>query len=69
MADLDGQPLAGAVVEIWQCDEDGHYHHPGDGGRANPAFQGFGRMQVGADGRYRSIGSRTALPHSVQEPS
>lgn len=51
--DLQGKPVAGARVEIWQCDQGGHYHHPGDGGRADPAFQGFGRVAVGADGRYR----------------
>ena len=51
--DPDGAPVSGAMVEIWQCDEDGHYHHPGDGNRADPAFQGFCRMTVGADGRYR----------------
>ncbi len=53
VTDLAGKPVAGARVEIWQCDEAGHYHHPGDGGRADPAFQGFGRVSVGADGRYR----------------
>ena len=51
--DPDGAPVAGAVVEIWQCDDHGHYHHPGDGSRADKAFQGFGRVTVGADGRYR----------------
>jgi protocatechuate 3,4-dioxygenase beta subunit len=53
VTDLRGQPLAGATVEIWQCDQAGHYHHPGDGGRADPAFQGFGRAPVAADGSYR----------------
>jgi protocatechuate 3,4-dioxygenase beta subunit len=53
VSDLAGKPVAGAVVEIWQCDEAGHYHHPGDGSRADPAFQGFGRVTVGADGGYR----------------
>ena len=53
VTDLQGQPLAGAQVEIWQCDHAGHYHHPGDGGRADPKFQGFGRVTLGADGRYR----------------
>jgi protocatechuate 3,4-dioxygenase, beta subunit len=53
VVDVDGVPVAGAQVEIWQCDEQGHYHHPGDGGRADPAFQGFGRTQVGRDGAYR----------------
>ncbi|AEG92288.1 protocatechuate 3,4-dioxygenase, beta subunit-like protein [Ramlibacter tataouinensis TTB310] len=53
VTDLAGRPVAGAQVEIWQCDEAGHYHHPGDGGRADPAFQGFGRVQVGNDGAWR----------------
>ncbi len=51
--DTAGRPVAGAVVEIWQCDHAGHYHHPGDGGRADPTFQGFGRVSVGPDGSYR----------------
>jgi protocatechuate 3,4-dioxygenase beta subunit len=51
--DTRGAPLAGAVVEIWQCDADGHYRHPGDGNRADPAFQSFGRVTTDADGRYR----------------
>lgn len=68
VSDLQGKPLAGAQVEIWQCDEAGHYHHPGDGNRADKAFQGFGKVVVGTDGRYRfrtikpvAYGSRT--PH------
>ncbi|NML17216.1 dioxygenase family protein [Azohydromonas caseinilytica] len=52
VTDTAGMPLAGAVVEIWQCDGQGHYHHPGDGDRADPAFQGFGRVLTGADGGY-----------------
>jgi protocatechuate 3,4-dioxygenase, beta subunit len=51
--DLAGKPVAGAQVEIWQCDHEGHYHHPGDGGKADPRFQGFGRVAAGADGSYR----------------
>jgi protocatechuate 3,4-dioxygenase beta subunit len=53
VTDVDGKPVRGAVVEIWQCDQQGHYHHPGDRGRADPAFQGFGRVSVGAAGEYR----------------
>lgn len=53
VTDTSGKPVAGAMVEIWQCDNDGYYHHSGDGGRADPAFQGFGRVQVAADGSYR----------------
>ena len=51
--DTHGKAVSGAQVEIWQCDHKGHYHHPGDGGRADATFQGFGRVQVGADGQYR----------------
>jgi protocatechuate 3,4-dioxygenase beta subunit len=53
VSDLAGRPLAGAQVEIWQCDQAGRYHHPGDGDLADRRFQGFGRVSVGADGRYR----------------
>jgi protocatechuate 3,4-dioxygenase beta subunit len=53
VVDTQGRPLAGVQVEIWQCDHAGHYHHPGDGSRADPAFQGFGHVVAGADGRYR----------------
>lgn len=51
--DAAGRALSGAMVEIWQCDQQGRYHHPGDGGRADPAFQGFGRAVVGSEGSYR----------------
>ena len=42
------------MVEIWQCDAQGIYSHPGDSGhkRHDAAFQGYGRVQVDADGRY-----------------
>ena len=53
MTDLDGQPVRGAQVEIWQCDHAGHYDHPGDDGRTAQAFQGFGRVMVNAQGAYR----------------
>ena len=53
VSDLDGRPVRGAVVEIWQCDQQGRYHHPGDGGRADRAFQGFGRVAVDGEGRWR----------------
>ena len=50
----DGRPLAGARVEIWQCDARGNYRHPGsDGfGPRDGAFQGFGRAVAAADGSY-----------------
>ena len=67
VTDLRGRPLADAVVEIWQCDHAGHYHHPGDGGQADPAFQGFGRVTVAADGSYRFHTIRPA-PYSGRTP-
>jgi protocatechuate 3,4-dioxygenase beta subunit len=67
VTDTRGVPVAGAVVEIWQCDQAGHYHHPGDGGRADPAFQGFGRVAVGRDGSYRFRTLRPA-PYSGRTP-
>jgi protocatechuate 3,4-dioxygenase beta subunit len=53
VSDVSGVPVKGAVVEIWQGDHKGHYHHPGDGNQADKAFQGFGRSVVQADGTYR----------------
>lgn len=53
VVDTAGRALSGGAIEIWQCDAQGHYHHPGDGGRADPAFQGFGRATLAADGSYR----------------
>jgi len=64
---LDGRPLRGAVIEIWQADHDGHYHHPGDGDRADPLFQGFGRTTVDAEGRWRFRTLRPA-PYSGRTP-
>ena len=51
--DQTGKPVSGAVVEIWQCDHAGVYRHSRSSGNAPMAFQGFGKVQVAADGRYR----------------
>jgi protocatechuate 3,4-dioxygenase beta subunit len=52
--DRKGNLVKGATVEIWQCDANGIYDHPGDNGqrRRDTAFQGYGRVQVDGDGRY-----------------
>lgn len=49
-----GEAVRGAMVEIWQCDANGIYNHPRQPGlqRRDVAFQGYGRTQVTADGRY-----------------
>ncbi|MFQ5776220.1 MAG: protocatechuate 3,4-dioxygenase subunit beta [Kiloniellaceae bacterium] len=50
----DGRPKAGVRVEVWQCDAFGRYHHPREPrGRADPNFQGYGRVTAAADGAYR----------------
>jgi len=55
VVDTGGKPVAGARVEIWQCNGLGRYHHPGDRSSAplDPAFQGWGQFVTGADGAYR----------------
>ena len=56
--DRDGRPVAGARIEIWQCDAFGVYHHSSDRRRpADPNFQGFGATTASGDGgwRFRTI--------------
>ena len=58
----DGAPVAGALIEIWQCDANGRYLHSGDASSTrsrDPDFQGYGVTRTDAQGRYRF---RTILP-------
>ena len=50
-----GAPVAGARVEIWQCDATGQYLHSGDRGPGggDPDFQGYGQVVTGSDGAWR----------------
>lgn len=53
---MSGEPIAGTIVEIWQCDNRGIYRHPDDEGarrRRDSGFQGRGRTVTDAGGRYR----------------
>jgi protocatechuate 3,4-dioxygenase beta subunit len=52
--DASGNPLRGALVEIWQCDSRGVYLHSGSSGKEkqDANFQGFGRFLTGANGDY-----------------
>jgi len=55
IVDVEGRPISGAKVEIWQCDANTRYHHIDD---RNPAeldenFQGYGFTASDGDGRYR----------------
>lgn len=55
--DEEGRPVPEALVEIWQCNAAGRYHHPGDQHDAplDPNFHGGGRVRADADGNYRFI--------------
>ena len=51
---LDGTPVAGAWVEIWQSDATGKYNHPAQEfvGHRDLRFQGFGVTTTDARGGY-----------------
>ena len=67
--DSAGNPVAGARVEIWQCDANGRYLHRGDSGwnSRDPAFQGFGHDLTGADGSY-SFRTIKPVPYAWRTP-
>jgi protocatechuate 3,4-dioxygenase beta subunit len=53
LLDSSGNPLRGAVVEIWQVDGNGVYLHTGSAGEKRDAnFQGYGRFLTGPSGEY-----------------
>lgn len=52
---VDGKPLPGTEIDVWQADTNGRYFHASD---PNPAkrddsFQGFCRLRTDPEGRYR----------------
>lgn len=50
-----GEPIKGALVEIWQVDNNGAYLHTRDPQREkrDRHFQGYGKFETASDGRYR----------------
>ena len=52
--DSRGEPIRGALVEIWQCDNKGAYLHTGtsNADKRDKNFQGFGRFMTGSSGEY-----------------
>jgi protocatechuate 3,4-dioxygenase beta subunit len=52
--DRRGEPVRGAVVEIWQADNNGAYLHTGSDNwdKRDTNFQGFGRFVTGSTGEY-----------------
>jgi protocatechuate 3,4-dioxygenase beta subunit len=67
--DSAGKPVAGARVEIWQCDVKGRYLHRGDYGLSSRdhAFQGFGHDLSGVDGSY-SFRTIKPVPYAGRTP-
>ncbi|TAG47200.1 MAG: hypothetical protein EAZ30_10420 [Betaproteobacteria bacterium] len=62
---VNGLPIVGARVEIWQVDATGRYRHPNDDGERplKRGFQGFGRVLTDPQGAYRF---RTIKPIAYQ---
>jgi protocatechuate 3,4-dioxygenase beta subunit len=54
--DAKGDPVRNALVEIWQCDNNGVYLHTEDSGpkkdKQDKNFQGFGRFLTSSSGEY-----------------
>ena len=65
----NARPIAGARIEIWQCDANGVYLHPGDRRRASrdAGFQGFGHAKADAAGRF-AFRTIVPVPYSGRTP-
>lgn len=52
---IDGRPLSGAVVELWQACHSGRYQHQADSNQAplDPNFQYWARLVCDSQGAYR----------------
>jgi protocatechuate 3,4-dioxygenase, beta subunit len=57
LLDENAKPVANALIEIWQANAAGRYHHEIDDHDAplDPNFSGVGRVVTGADGSYRFV--------------
>jgi protocatechuate 3,4-dioxygenase alpha subunit len=75
LVDGAGAPVADALVEIWQGDAEGRYHHERDPRHlaADPGFWGYARVATEDSGRFQfdtikpgvveETGSRAQAPH------
>jgi protocatechuate 3,4-dioxygenase beta subunit len=61
VVDGSDHAVAGAAVEVWQCDANAVYHHPAGGAETerDAAFQGYGAAATDANGEFRF---RTIVP-------
>jgi protocatechuate 3,4-dioxygenase beta subunit len=55
VVDESNRPVGGALIEIWQANAAGRYHHAKDDHPAplDPNFSGAGRVVTDAEGRYQ----------------
>jgi protocatechuate 3,4-dioxygenase beta subunit len=53
--DRHGNPVRGAILEVWQANSLGRYAHANDIAKAplDPDFQGYARIRTGAGGDWR----------------
>lgn len=65
--DGDGEPVADALVEIWQANAQGKYAHPDDPQpkSVEPGFKGYARVPTDAHGAFRV---HTIKPGPVPAP-
>jgi len=65
--DADDMAVPDAMIELWQADADGRYHHPEDAPERvqDPLFRGHGRMPTNAQG---SCSFQTIKPGQVPGP-
>ena len=65
--DGDGQPVPDAILEIWQADASGRYHHPEHSATPSDAtpFFGFGRIPTDDQGLFSFT---TVKPGPVHSP-
>lgn len=58
VSDGEGVPVNDTMIEIWQANAAGRYAHPEDTREElplEPGFDGFGRVQTDAGGRYELV--------------
>jgi protocatechuate 3,4-dioxygenase alpha subunit len=67
LLDGEGRPVDDGLIEVWQADPSGRYHHDADQ-RDLPlldGFTGFGRVATDSDGAFEIV---TLKPGAVEEP-
>lgn len=72
--DGEGEPVRDALIEVWQADGEGNFHHPATPGPADPRVSNWGRCAASFDdgrwsfttvkpGRVAAADGRMQAPH------